>query len=78
LSSEPKHPKLVFKRSINHLKFYFYFLLLLLVGAGVARAGATSATAIFACLQATAEVVLVNLAAVALGNFYDVIVARGY
>jgi hypothetical protein len=69
---KPKLPKLVFKRSIDRLKFYFSYLLLL-VGAGVAHAGATSTfgcrgiAAMVAYLQATVEAVLMNLAAAALG-----------
>jgi hypothetical protein len=48
---ESKHPKLVFKRIIDRLKFFFYYLLL--VGVGVAHAGAISgrATSTVGCLS---------------------------
>jgi hypothetical protein len=68
LSSKPKHPKLVFKRSIHRLKFYFYYLLLI-VDVEVARAGAARTVgcrgraAMVACPQAMVEAVLMHLAA---------------
>jgi hypothetical protein len=70
------------------LKSYFYYLLLL-VGVGVARDGVPHAGAaspiggrarsdMVACLLATAETVLMNLAAAALGVRIEVEGGEGY
>jgi hypothetical protein len=77
LSSKPKHPKLVFKQSIDCLKSYLYYILVV-VAAGGARAGGgwgiggggSSAMVVF--LQAVTTAVLTNLAAVALGVLDEV------